>query len=156
MLVTPTPRPASIAFKMWSQSGGNLRLLMNAIATSQKLTAFSWCSQRVFAFNVELVESISSFTCWMFVDNAYELSSIGNFMVVQCFFLFMENTDCFRQLVFQPLQLFHFIFFKLTIGVTCYTHDVASEWAIFGINLDFTVYIHNVFPLFLCVCFLTK
>ena len=87
----------------------------------------------------------------MLLISAYELSSIGNFMVVHCFFLFMENTVCFRQLVFQPLQLFHFIFFKLTTGVTCYTHDVTSEWAIFGIDLDFTVYIHNV-PFFLCVC----
>ena len=52
---------------MCSQSGGNLRLvlLMNAIAASQRLTAFSWCSQGVFAFNVELVISISSFTSWM-------------------------------------------------------------------------------------------
>ena len=54
------------------------------------------------------------------------------------------DTDCFRQLLFQPLQLFHFIFFKLTIGVTCYTHDVNSECAIIEIDLDFTVYIHNV------------
>ena len=94
----------------------------------------------------------------MFVDNAYELSSIGNFMVVQCFFLFMENTDCFRQLVFQPLQLFHFIFFKLTIGVTFYTHDVTSECAIFEIDLDFTVYVHkcSVVLVFFLSIFFTK
>ena len=65
------------------------------------------------------------------------------------------DTDCFRQLLFQPLQLFHFIFFKLTIGVTCYTHDVTSECAIFEIDLDFTVYIHNVsFFLFFFFSFL--
>ena len=53
MLVTLTPGPASVACRMWSQSGGNLRLLMNAIVASQRLTAFSSCSQGVFAFNVE-------------------------------------------------------------------------------------------------------
>ena len=41
MLVTLTPGPASVACRMWSQSGDNLRLLMNAIVASQRLTAFS-------------------------------------------------------------------------------------------------------------------
>ena len=41
VLKAPTLGPVSVACKMWSQSGSNLRLLMNAIAASPRLTAFS-------------------------------------------------------------------------------------------------------------------
>ena len=41
MIVTPTPGPASVAYKMWSQSGGNLRLLIrNRSITKVKVKGY--------------------------------------------------------------------------------------------------------------------